>query len=164
MNPGPRVAIIVAMDRKGVIGRDGRLPWHLPADLKYFRRITMGKPIVMGRHTHQSLGRPLPGRLNIVVSRNPAYQAEGCRVVASLCEACRAAGEAEEIMVIGGASLYREALPLAASVYLTEVHADVGGDVRFPPFDRSQWKEVAREDHAADAANAHAYSFVLLHR
>lgn len=152
------------MDRDGVIGRDGGLPWHLPADLQHFRRVTMGKPIVMGRKTHESIGRPLPGRENIVVSRTPGYQAPGCRVVSSLAEARASSRSASEIMVIGGAALYREALPLAKCVYLTEVHADVEGDVCFPPLDRTQWRELEREDRAADERNAYPYSFVLLVR
>lgn len=152
------------MDRRGVIGRDGGLPWHLPADLKHFRRVTMGKPIVMGRKTHESIGRPLPGRENIVVSRSPAYRAPGCRVVASLARAHEVCRGAAEMMVIGGAALYREALPLARRVYLTEVHTEVEGDVHFPPLDRRQWRECSRENFDADERNCHPYSFVLLER
>jgi len=152
------------MDRGGVIGRDGKLPWYLPNDLQYFKRITMGKPIVMGRKTHESIGRPLPGRANIVVSSNRHYEAPGCTVVGSLDEACAAAGRCEEIMIIGGASLYRDALPLASRIYLTEVNADVVGDVRFPPFDRRAWREIERAHHPADARNFCAHSFVVLER
>ena len=160
----PVFSIVVAMDRRGVIGRDGGLPWHLPADLQHFRRVTMGKPIVMGRRTHESIGRPLPGRENIVVSRSPGYNAPGCRVVGSLSEARAAVPGAAEIMVIGGAALYREALPLAKHVYLTEVHAEVEGDVYFPPLDRAEWQERERQNFAADERNGYAYSFVLLER
>jgi dihydrofolate reductase len=159
----PRLSIVVAMDRNRVIGRDGDLPWRLPADLRHFRALTMGKPVVMGRRTHASIGRPLPGRDNIVVSRDPLYRADGCTVVGSLASACKVA-TAGEVMVIGGASLYSEALAGAARIYLTEVHAEVAGDVRFPDFDRAEWRESERTDHPADAANDYPYSFVLLER
>jgi dihydrofolate reductase len=158
------LAIIVAMDRHHIIGRDGTLPWHLPNDLKYFKRVTMGKPIIMGRRTHESIGRPLPGRQNIVVSRNPAYSAPGCLLAASLPAALALAAPAGVAFVIGGAALYAEALPLASRLHITEVHGEVAGDVRFPPFDRQLWREVAREDHAADARHAYAHSFVELLR
>lgn len=158
------LSIIVAMNARGVIGHAGRLPWQLPADLKYFKRITMGKPIVMGRKTHESIGRLLPGRENIVISRNPAYTAPGCTVLSSLAAVRTHAAAATEIMVIGGASLYREALPLASRIYLTEVRAEVPGGVYFPAWDRHQWREVKREDHPADAANVHPYSFIILER
>jgi dihydrofolate reductase len=160
----PELAIIVAMDRRSIIGRDGALPWHLPGDLQYFRRVTMGHPIIMGRRTHESIGRALPGRVNVVVSRNQAYAAPGCLLAPSLPVALSLAAPAELAFVIGGAALYAEALPLASRLHVTEVHADVDGDVRFPPFDRLEWREVAREDHPADARNAHAHSFVELRR
>ena len=156
----PNIAIIVAMDRNGIIGREGGLPWHLPNDLKHFKGITMGAPIIMGRRTHESVGRALPGRMNIVVSRNLAYAAPGCRVVSSLHEAMSAASPASCAFVIGGAALYREALPMADRMFVTEVDAVVEGDVRFPAFDRSQWREVTRKRHCADDNNAYAHSFV----
>ena len=159
-----RLGIVVAMARNGVIGRDGTLPWHLPADLQRFRRLTLGKPIVMGRRTHESIGRVLPGRRNIVLSRDPAFRAAGCEVFASLEQALTALAEVEEVMVVGGAALYAEALPRAARLYLTEVEAEVAGDVRFPPFDRAAWREIERETHAADAANVHAWRFSVLER
>jgi dihydrofolate reductase len=158
------LAIIVAMDRHHVIGRDGALPWHLPNDLQYFKRTTMNRPIIMGRRTHQSIGRPLPGRQNIVVSSNPAYSAPGCELAPSLPAALAMAAPAELAFVIGGAALYAEALPIASRLHITEVHGEVEGDVRFPPFDRLQWRELAREDHGADARHAYAHSFVELHR
>jgi dihydrofolate reductase len=158
------LSIIVAMNAQGVIGREGRLPWHLPADLKYFKRITMGQPIVMGRKTHDSIARVLPGRENIVISRNPAYTAPGCTVLHSLAAVRAHAAAAAEIMVIGGATLYQAALPLASRIYLTEMQAEVSGDVYFPAWNRQQWREVQREDHPADAANPHPYSFITLER
>jgi dihydrofolate reductase len=157
------LSIVVAMDRRRCIGRDGRLPWRLPADLRRFREITLGKPVVMGRGTHESIGRPLPGRINIVISRDPAYGSPGCTVVGSL-EAALAAAPDRDIMVIGGASIYAEALPLARRIYLTEVHGEFECDVQFPAFDRRAWVEAERTDHQADAANAHPYSFVVLER
>ncbi|MCG3202701.1 MAG: Dihydrofolate reductase type 3 [Gammaproteobacteria bacterium] len=160
----PEIAIVVAMDRNHVIGREGGLPWHLPGDLQHFKRLTMGRPIIMGRRTHASLGRPLPGRDNIVVTGNPAYLAPGCSIARSLEEAMSLADDAPMACVIGGAALYREALPLANRIYLTEVHAVARGDVRFPRFDRARWREVAREYHSADERNPHAHSFVELVR
>ncbi len=158
------VALIAAVADNGVIGIDNRLPWHLPGDLQWFKRQTLGKPIVMGRRTFQSIGRPLPGRENIVVSRDPDFRAAGCRVVGSLDEALEAASGAPEVMIIGGAELYRQTLPRAQRLYLTRVHANVEGDARFPEVDSSQWREVAREDHGADGRNPYDYSFVILER
>lgn len=160
----PDIAIVVAMDRNHVIGRDGGLPWHLPSDLQHFKRVTMGRPIIMGRRTHASIGRPLPGRDNIVVTGNPAYDAPGCLIAHSLEEALGFASDVPLACVIGGAALYREALPRANRLYLTEVHAEIDGDVRFPSFDRARWCEVAREFHPADDRNAYAHSFVELVR
>jgi dihydrofolate reductase len=152
------------MARNGVIGRDGGLPWRLPDDLKRFKSITMGKPILMGRRTFESLGRPLPGRENIVLTRDRAWSAPGCRAVRSLDEALEAAGAAAEVMVIGGAEVYRLAWPRLARLELTEVHADVDGDTRLDAFDPAEWREVAREHHAADERHALAFSFVTLER
>ncbi|NJD32902.1 MAG: dihydrofolate reductase [Gammaproteobacteria bacterium] len=156
--------MIVATDEHGGIGLRGGLPWHLPNDLKRFKALTMGKPIVMGRRTYDSIGRALPGRTNIVVTRQPGLAIDGCRVVPSLAAALAAAGDAEETCVIGGAGIYREALPLAATLYVTRVHATVGADTFFPPFDAEDWEEIAREDHPADDRHAHAYSYVTLRR
>jgi dihydrofolate reductase len=161
------VGLIVAMDRGGLIGRGLDLPWRLPADLAHFKRTTMGKTILMGRRTWQSIGRPLPGRENWVVTRDPAFRAEGARVFDSL-ERAMQAHERGELMVIGGADLYRQTLPLAQRIYLTEVLADAGPpgaeDVRLPPFDRSVFREVWKEEHAADERHAHPFRFVLLER
>ncbi len=160
-----RVSIVVAMARNRVIGVGGTLPWHLPADLRYFRSITMGKPIIMGRRTHESIGRPLPGRHNIVVStRKDFCPAEGCSRAFSLDHALEIAGSVEEAMVVGGAALYLEALERAGRIYLTEVHVEVEGDVLFPYFDRGQWREIERLDCSPDEANSHPHSFVLLER
>ncbi len=158
------LSIIVAMDRNRAIGAGGTLPWHLPADLRHFREITMGKPIIMGRRTHESIGRPLPGRDNIVISRNPEFQAPGCRVMGGMAAVLEGLGGVDEAMVIGGASLYAEALSLADRMYLTEVHAEVVGDVFFPEFDRGRWRELHREHHPADEKNRLPHSFVLLER
>ena len=155
-----RRALVVAMSRNGVIGRDNRLPWRLPADLAFFKRVTMGHPVIMGRRTYESIGKPLPGRANIVVSGNPAFRAPGCTVVRSMDEAYRAAGDAGEVAIIGGSAIFEAALPQADVIYLTEVDADVEGDVFFPPFDRSQWRETELERHAPD--DRHAYPFRIL--
>jgi dihydrofolate reductase len=164
------LAVIVAAAENGVIGRNNALPWHLPADLQYFKRVTMGKPIVMGRKTFESIGRPLPGRTNVVISRDPHYSAEGVQVVGSLDAALRMAEDialidgAEELVVIGGAEIYREALPLARRLYLTEVHAVVDGDARLPDIDWDCWREVRRERHDAEGNNPYDYSFVVFER
>lgn len=158
------LSLVVAMDRNRVIGRAGRLPWRLPDELQNFKRITMGKPIVMGRRTHESIGRPLPGRANIVVTRNPHYEAPGCRVVHSLSAALAASAGAGETLLIGGAALFEEALPLAARLYLTEIHAEVDGDVWFPEFDRGAWREVERIEHPADARHEYSHSLSVLDR
>jgi len=159
-----RLSIIVAMDRNGVIGAGGRLPWRLPADLKRFRQITMGKPLLMGRRTHESIGRSLPGRENIIVSRDPTFRAPGCTVAGSIEAALKHCAGAEEVMVMGGAELYSQTLELGERIHLTEVHADVAGDTFFPPWQRDEWREVSREDFPADQANEYAYSFVVLEK
>jgi dihydrofolate reductase len=159
-----KLAIIVAMDKQGLIGRDNDLPWKLSADLQYFRKVTMGKPLIMGRNTHESIGRPLPGRKNIVVTSNKEYQAEGCEVVASLEHAFIACDDVEEVMVMGGASLYKQLLSQADKLYLTHVNAELEGDTWFPEWDKNQWKETSREDHLADEKNQYPYSFVVYER
>jgi dihydrofolate reductase len=158
------VSIIVATDEQGGIGRDGELPWRLPEDLKRFKALTLGKPVVMGRKTWDSIGKPLPGRQNIVVTRQPGLLIPGATVVDSLQAAFAAAGEAAEICVIGGAEIYRLALPYASLIHLTRVHATVKADTHFPPLDRARWEELAREDRPADDRHPHAYSFVELRR
>ncbi|HYQ71818.1 MAG TPA: dihydrofolate reductase [Gammaproteobacteria bacterium] len=160
-----RISIIVAMAANGVIGRDNGLPWHLPADLQHFKRITMGKPILMGRRTWESIGRPLPGRTSIVVTRDTGYAAPGCIVVHSVEAGLQAAEAcADEVMVIGGAECYRQVLPLTDTLYLTRIHADFEGDTFFPVLDESEWREVGRSDCAPDEKNPYPYSFIRLER
>lgn len=165
-----KVALIWAMSRNGVIGRNNALPWHLPEDLRYFKRVTFGKPVIMGRKTWESIGRPLPGRANIVITRDEGFQAEGARVVHSLEQALSVAQSialldgVDEAMVIGGAEIYALALPLAQRLYLTQVHAEVEGDACFPALDLSGWQEVGREDFAAEGPNPYDYSFIVYDR
>ena len=147
-----------------VIGKDNQLPWHLPADLKHFKETTMGKPILMGRKTWESIGRPLPGRTNIVVTRDENYDAPGCVVVHSIEAAMQAASPQEEVMVIGGAEFYRQVLPRADCIYLTRINEDFEGDTLFPELDSSEWQEIERVDCDADDKNPHSYSFIKLDR
>ena len=163
-----KLSLIVAMSRNGVIGIDNQLPWHLPEDLKYFKSVTMGKPIIMGRKTYDSIGRPLPGRTNIVITRDPSWQAEGVSVAQTLEAAlslgqvaCNAAG-ADEIMVIGGEQIYRMTLPAADRLYLTQVDAEVEGDAFFPDIDLDQWQQVS--ERAPELTDTHPYRFVILDR
>lgn len=160
----PVITLVVAHADNRVIGRDNQLPWHLPADLAHFKSVTLGKPVVMGRRTWQSIGRALPGRVNLVVSSGPGRPGDGATWVASLDAAIAAAGNVPEVCVIGGARLFADALPRAHRINLTEVHADVDGDVLFPPLDPGAWREVRREHRAADARNAYPMSFVVLER
>lgn len=159
-----RVSLIVAMDYARTIGVDGDMPWHLPADLKWFKRTTLGKPIIMGRKTHESIGRALPGRPNIVLTRNPEFSAEGCTVVGSLADALAATADADEAMIIGGATLYAAALPSADRLYLTVVHATFEGDTHFPPLDPTAWRVVEVEHREADDKNPYATSYYTLDR
>lgn len=156
------ISAIVAMSENRVIGRNNQLPWHLPADLRHFKQITMGHPIVMGRKTYASIGRALPGRRNVIISHNANFQAQGCEVFNSIDDALFALKDAKEIFVIGGAQLFEKILPSVKRLYLTVIHADISGDVFFPVLDSSQWKEIAREDHLADGDNEYAYSFITL--
>ncbi len=159
-----QVALVVAADEHGGIGHGGGLPWHLPEDLKRFKSLTMGKPILMGRRTWDSIGRPLPGRRSVVISRQPGLTIEGAEVHRSLEAALAAVADASVACVIGGGEIYREALPRADVVYLTRVHASVPADTFLPPLDPRQWEEVAREDRPADERHAHAVSFITLRR
>lgn len=160
----PQIVLVAARARNGVIGRANGLPWHLPADLKHFRQLTEGKPIIMGRKTFTSIGRPLPKRTNIVVTRDPTFHAPGCLVAHSLDEAFILAGEAPEVMIIGGAELFRQALPLADQLELTEIEADIEGDVSFPTFDPADWQVTAEQAHQSDEANPYPYRFVTYER
>lgn len=155
----PLLSLIAAMDRNHLIGCENRLPWHLPADLQHFKKVTMGKPIVMGRKTWESLGRPLPGRLNITISRNPDYRAEGAQVVDSLEAAIVAAGEADEIMIIGGANLYQQVLSRVDRLYLTRVDAEFDGDAWFPEINAEEWMLSSSESHEPDSKNRYPYRF-----
>ena len=156
----PILSIIAAMDENGLIGNNNKLPWQLPADLQFFKRTTMGKPIVMGRKTFASIGKALPGRRNIVVSRNAAFTAEGCEVVADVAQLIALVQNEEEVMIIGGASFYEQLLPKADRLYFTRIHATFAGDAWFPKFDANDWEEVMREDCQPDEKNLVPYSFV----
>ena len=157
------VSIIVAVSRNGVIGRDGTLPWRLPRDLSYFKSVTLGKPIIMGRKTFQSIGAPLPDRNNFVISRNTDFQAEGVKTFLSLMPAIEQSQDigATEVIIIGGAALYREALSVAQRLYITEVHETIEGDVYFPSINLNNWVEKSRERHSADMRNEYDHSFVV---
>lgn len=160
------VSFIVAMDDARVIGKDNGLPWRISADLKDFKRKTLGKPVVMGRKTYDSIGRPLPQRPNIVVTRNKDLKIGGATVVGSVeaaLDAARATG-AEEAMVIGGAEIYALMFPIVDRLYITEVAGRFEGDAWFPEFDRAAWKEISREDHSPEAPGGPAFSFVVLDR
>jgi len=165
-----RLAMIVAQSANRVIGNGNRLPWHLPEDLKYFKRVTLGKPVIMGRKTFESIGRPLPGRTNIVITRDASWSRPGVVAVSTPEEALEHASAqalidgAEEALVIGGAEIYRQLLERVERLYLTQVHADVEGDVLFPALDPGHWREVAREDYAAAECNPYDYSFIVLER
>ncbi|MBI2383316.1 MAG: dihydrofolate reductase [Gammaproteobacteria bacterium] len=159
------VGLVVAMDERGLIGRAGGLPWRLPDDLKHFKALTLGKTVLMGRKTWDSLGRPLPQRENWVLTRDPAFRADGCRTFASADAALRAHRErGGELMVIGGGEVYRQLLPAARRIHLTEVHGRFDGDAWFPALERRQWRETARHEHPADERHACAFSFVTLER
>lgn len=157
-----RLTLIVAYSTNRAIGRDNALPWKLPGDLAHFKRSTLGHPIVMGRKTWDSLGRPLPGRANIVISRNPAFEAAGATVVPTLEAAIAACGDSAEAFVIGGAQIYTQALAMASRILATEVHAEVEGDAFFPLLPGFQWRETARE--AQPEENGYRYDFVTYER
>ena len=164
MKPLPNCSLVCAMSENRVIGRDNRLPWHLPADLAHFKRLTMGRPILMGRRTWESLPGLLPHRTHIVLTRDREYVAEGGFVVHSLDQAIKMVGDTEAFFVVGGENLYRQAMPLVSRMHLTIVHARVEGDARFPEFEAAEWQEVSRERHEPDERNRLPYSFVTLAR
>jgi dihydrofolate reductase len=153
------ISLIVAASTNNVIGAKGNLPWRLSADLKRFKALTMGKPIVMGRKTYESIGRPLPGRQNIVITRQDNYAPEGCTVVQSV-DAALAAADAPEIMIIGGGHIYEAFIPMAERIYLTRVDADIDGDTYFPEISEDQWQEVSRQEQAADPDNDYDVVFM----
>lgn len=158
----PQIVLVVARAENGVIGKDGKLPWHLPADLKHFKRVTMGTPMVMGRKTFESLPGLLPGRRHIVLTRDPTWSAAGAETVASVDEAIQVA-DAERISVVGGAEIFDLFMPQATAIELTEVHLDAEGDTVMPPPDPAHWREASRERHEAEEGRP-AYSFVRLER
>lgn len=159
-----RINIVVAAAANGVIGVDGGLPWHLPDDFAWFKKVTMGKPIIMGRRTWESIGKALPGRQNIVITRRQGYEAAGADVVSSPEQAIVAAGDAEDVMIIGGERVYADFLPLASRLYLTRVDVEAEGDAYFPPIVDTEWTLVSAEPHAADARHACAFEFRLYDR
>ena len=162
-----KISIIVAMDKNRLIGKEGTIPWRLPADLKHFKRTTMGHPIIMGRKTYQSVGRPLPGRDNIVITRQAGFQAPGCRVAESLDDALNQAREAdgaEESFIIGGAEIYAAAIDLADRLYLTEIDHGFDGDVHFPEIPMNQWRLLERETYEADRSNPYRFTISILDR
>ena len=158
------VSLIVAASTNNVIGSDGELPWHLPDDLRNFKRLTTGKPIIMGRKTFDSIGRPLPDRRNVVITRDPDYVAAGCDVVSSPAAALELVHDAAEVMIIGGGQVYESFLPLADRVYLTRVHAEVDGDAVFPELEKNEWALVSSESHDADDAHCYAFDVMLFER
>lgn len=160
----PRISLIAALARNGVIGRNGRIPWNIRGEQAYFKKITLGHPIVMGRKTWEAIGRALPGRRNVVATRSRDYAAAGADVVDSLDAALTTAGDVAEVFVIGGGELYAHALPRADRLFLTEVDADFDGDAFFPAFDRANWQETSRESHPPEAGRPFGYSFVVLER
>jgi dihydrofolate reductase len=162
-----KLTLVAAVARNGVIGRDNDMPWRLPEDLKHFRRVTLGAPVIMGRRTWDSLPaafKPLPGRRNVVITRNPGWQAEGAEAAASLQEALQRLAAAPAAFVVGGAQLYAQALPLADELVLTEIDRDFEGDTRFPAYDRTAFTEVARETHRAAPPNDFDFAFVTYRR
>ncbi len=159
-----RISLIAALTPARVIGKNNQLPWQMPADLQYFKKITLGKPVIMGRKTYESIGKPLPGRKNIIITQNKHFSAPPeCQIVYSIREALDldSVKDCEEVCVIGGSEIFARTLPLANYLYLTFIETDISGDVYFPEWDKSQWREISREHHLRDAENPYDYSFVV---
>lgn len=159
-----KISLIVAASTNNVIGVDGDLPWRLPEDLKKFKAITMGKPMIMGRATFESIGKALPGRRSIVLSRQAGFEAAGCEVVSSAAEALDIAGDAEEVMVIGGGEIYRQFLPMADRIYLTRIDAHIDGDTRFPEIDPADWRVIESLHYPASDEREHGFSIEVMER
>lgn len=173
----PRISLIVALSRRAdkddasggtenycVLGYENQIPWHQPGDLRHFKTLTLGKPVIMGRKTFESIGNALPQRKNIVVTRDSHWRKEGCEIAHSIEEAINLAGAVEEIMIIGGGKIYEQTLPFAYRLYLTLIHHDFKGDAFFPPWDRNEWEIIQQEKFSADEKNDFDYSFVTLER
>lgn len=158
------LSFVVAYDRNRVIGKDNALPWRLPADLRRFKRLTTGKPVLMGRRTFESIGAPLAERRNLVLTRDASYRPDGVEAVRSIDEALARCARMDELVVIGGADVFRQLLPRADRLYLTEIDAAFEGDTYFPEIERSEWREIERQRHEPDARNAYAYTFLTLER
>ncbi len=159
-----QISAIVAMAENRAIGKNNQLLWHLPADLQHFKQLTWGKPILMGRKTYQSIGRPLPGRSNIIITRDESFTAEGCLVVHSIPDALAVVKDTPEVMVIGGAELYQQMLPLTQRIYLTLIHQPFLADTFFPELKTNEWQEIEKIDHPADEKNNYPYSFLILQK
>ncbi|WP_070963166.1 type 3 dihydrofolate reductase [Vibrio sonorensis] len=157
------ISMIAAMAKNRVIGKDNQMPWHLPADFAWFKRCTMGKPVIMGRKTYESIGRPLPGRPNIVISRDASLSIEGVTTVTSIEKALEVAGDVEEVMIIGGGAIYKACLPKADKLYVTYIDADIDGDTQFPEWEQ-EYKETYSEQYLADEKNAYNMRFVVLEK
>ena len=160
------ISLIAAVGKNGVIGDHGKIPWHLPADFKHFKETTMGHPVIMGRKTYESIGKPLPGRINIIVTRQKGYAAQDCTTVGTLDEAFSAAQASgtDEVFVIGGAEIYKEAMPRAQKLYLTEVEGNFEGDAFFPEVSSLEWKELSKEKGVMDEKNPHPHAFYVFER
>jgi len=159
-----RTSLIAALAKNRVIGIENRLPWRLPEDLAHFKALTLGHPILMGRKTFESLGRPLPGRTNIVITRNPGYRPDGCLVADSIPAALALCADADEVFFIGGAELYAQVIPLVDRLYLTEVDIEAHGDAWFPDYDRSAFQEIARESRTGEKGDALGFDFAVYER
>lgn len=160
----PTISIIVAIGRNRVVGVNNKLPWDLPADMEHFREVTKGKPVIMGQKTFESIGKPLPGRTNVILTLDKGFSIEGCVVANSIDEALAEVKDAREIMIIGGVSIYKQFLPLADRMYLTLIDGDFDGDAFFPEFDWSDWDITERNENAPDKDNSYPYAFLTLQR
>lgn len=158
--PEPQISLVCAMDKNRLIGNNNQLPWHLPADLALFKKTTLGKPVIMGRKTFDSIGKALPGRQNIVITSNQGWTAEGCDIAHSIDQAVELAGDSAEIMLIGGASLYQQSIARAACLYLTIINGEFSGDTWFPEIDQRQWRVETEKFFEADHKNQHSFSFI----